>query len=279
MEVDGHRALADGGGGGATSPTPPLSNLPQVSTCGTICDLFPTTTPKPPTPKPDLGAIIAPLLSTEGGRPISQQEADDFKRRADQQKADLDAQIARDRENARCGASFWCTFASGAEAFGNDISRALAQNSVNQSLAAVEATGWVLGKTSQATGVSVGICAGGSAHGTPGVTGSVCIVGTPDGDSGIAVTTGGGGGLPSYNGLLGITVSNAQYVSDYAGPFASVSAGGGDKVRNFGGSVGIGTTSDGRTIVQGIVGWTPGGGMLPVSVSVDTTYTWILPYP
>jgi RHS repeat-associated protein len=279
IELDGHRALADGGGGGSPAPAPTPSPLPQVDSCAILCTVLPTARPQPPAPKPNLDAIIAPLLTPEGGHPVSPQEAEASRREADRQKAELDAQIARDRENARCSASFWCTFGTGAKAFGDDISQGVAEYSVNQSLALIGATAWTLGKTSQATGVSLGICAGGSAHGTAGVTGSACIVGTPDGDSGIIVNAGGGGGLPSYNGLLGISISNAQKVSDYGGPFASVSAGGGVGVNSWGGSFSIGRNDEGRTIWQGVAGWTPGVGLLPVSFSVDVTNTWILPYP
>ncbi|WP_334142557.1 RHS repeat-associated core domain-containing protein [Rhabdothermincola sp.] len=83
---------------------------------------------------------------------------------------------------------------------------------------AIRASGADVGlrTASAATGLSLGICAGGNVFGGYDLFGSICYMATPDGRSGFVEQHGFGGGAPAgINGLLGLSVSNAQCESDF----------------------------------------------------------------
>lgn len=136
-----------------------------------------------------------------------------------------------------------------------------------------QALSWV----SQATGTSLGGCAGGSAFGGFGVTGSICYYATPSGQSGITLEGGAGGGGPfGANFLIGPSVSNAQNLSDLGGWFAYGGASAGEGPYSAGLQGQIGQNSCGNTIWSTTPGWAPGlRTPAPFSFEGGGSYTWI----
>ena len=136
--------------------------------------------------------------------------------------------------------------------------------------------GQVLQAASTITGLTIGLCVGGSAVGF-GVSASAqaCYVTTPGGQSGATVTVGGGQGAgEGANAFFGGYVSNGQSLCDQGGTFYSAGGGAGDLAASGGGYVA--TSPNLQTWDLG-GGWTPGVSLLPVSEHVQKTQTWVFP--
>jgi RHS repeat-associated protein len=131
--------------------------------------------------------------------------------------------------------------------------------------------------TSEASGKTVGVCGGGGFTGGGSIHVSACYVASPNGQSAVTYTGGGGAGYPiGFNGFLGGTVSNAQSPSDLGRQFYTVGGSVGRLADNFGGSLSFGHNSCGRTIWQASGGWTPGEGFGPgASGYAGTSYTLV----
>jgi RHS repeat-associated protein len=120
---------------------------------------------------------------------------------------------------------------------------------------------------------------GGGVQGTVGAvsgTASGGIAFDGQGNTGIYVTLGGGGGtgVGGSGGVQG-AVSSGQDINDLGGWFNNVSAGGG---AGAGGSADVfgGTTQDGRQVVGGGATYGIGGG---AGSFAGRTFTWVIPLP
>ena len=130
---------------------------------------------------------------------------------------------------------------------------------VHVAVSAVHASpaGQVLQGVSSLTGLTIGLCVGGSAVGF-GVSASAqaCYVTTPGGQSGATLTVGGGQGLGAgANAFFGGYASNGQSLCDQGGTFYSAGGSGGEGVVSGGGFVA--TSPNLHTWDLG-GGWTPG---------------------
>jgi hypothetical protein len=138
--------------------------------------------------------------------------------------------------------------------------------------------GAALDLASSATGMSLGLCAGGSYFGGPAFAGSLCYMATPSGQSGFTLSLGAGGGGPlGVNGLIGPVVSNAQNLNDLHGPFGYAEGTAGEGVFGAGAQGSIGQNSCGRTIWSSTFGWAPGARFpvpLPFTFGGGASYTW-----
>lgn len=125
---------------------------------------------------------------------------------------------------------------------------------------------------SELTGMSVGVCAGAAGATVPffQATGSMCWYATPDGNHGLVASAGGGAGLPSLEGSLGLGVSNAQRMEQFEGISGYVSGSG----RGVGGSFGFGEDNNGNFVWQATGGWNPGVGQFPFGVGGGATKGW-----
>jgi RHS repeat-associated protein len=106
------------------------------------------------------------------------------------------------------------------------------------------------------SGQTIGLCAGGSVVAVYASTSSVCYVSTPSGQTGILLSSGHGlGGPVGANASLGLTLSNAQQLSDLAGSFSYVEGSAGEEEASAGGSY---AWKPGGGVKQATAGWTPG---------------------
>jgi RHS repeat-associated protein len=111
---------------------------------------------------------------------------------------------------------------------------------------------------SAVTGKTLGGCAGVGFVGGGSVHVSACYVASPNGQSAITYTGGGGAGFPiGAGGFFGATISNAQSPSELEGKFFTGGASGGDFVFSGGGSLAVGRDACGSSIWQVSGGWTP----------------------
>lgn len=98
----------------------------------------------------------------------------------------------------------------------------------------------------------MGFLGGGSLHGT------ACYVSSPNGQSAITYTGGGGAGFPiGIGGFVGPTFSNAQSPSELAGLFSTAGVSVGDGPFSAGGWGSVGQNACGQEIWQAGLGWTP----------------------
>jgi RHS repeat-associated protein len=122
----------------------------------------------------------------------------------------------------------------------------------------VSPVGQDLEVASEASGKTVGVCGGAGFTGGGSVHVSACYVASPNGQSAVTYTGGGGGGLPiGANLFLGGTVSNAQSPSELEGKFFTGGGSVGDLLFAGGGSVAVGRGACGSNIWQASGGWTP----------------------
>lgn len=111
------------------------------------------------------------------------------------------------------------------------------------------------------------------------MSGQLCYLATPSGQSGLTATVGGGAGGPlSASASIGPVVSNGQSLNDQGGVFkyGGASAGYGP----FSGGVfgAEGQNACGATIWDAGAAWTPNIGLgPPVSIHGGVSYTWTAP--
>jgi RHS repeat-associated protein len=140
--------------------------------------------------------------------------------------------------------------------------------------------GQALQLASDVTGATLGGCVGGSFPAGGSVSGSVCYLATPSGQSGITVTAGGGTGGPfNASGYIGPVVSNGQTLNEQGGSFQFGGASAGYGLWSAGACGAIGKNSRGETIWDASIGWTPSlrGLGPPVSVHGGVSNTWTFP--
>ncbi len=126
---------------------------------------------------------------------------------------------------------------------------------------------------SAATNKTLGVCAGGSAFGGVGGTGTACLAVTPDGDAGILATAGGGtaAGLGA-NGFFGIMASNATTQAELRGSSWGGWFGAGEGPLS--GSASWATSDSG--CYTGMIGWAPAFRTpwpLPVAWGAERSHT------
>jgi RHS repeat-associated protein len=143
---------------------------------------------------------------------------------------------------------------------------------VGATVVKVSPIGQDLQATSEASGKTVGICAGAGLVTGGAASVSACYVASPNGQSAITYTGGLGAGAGfGGNGFIGATISNAQQPSDVGGAFSLTGATVGSEL-TASGAYSEGINSCGKSIWQ-ITGGAGVGAGLPASVSFEATDT------
>ena len=131
-----------------------------------------------------------------------------------------------------------------------------------------------------ATGLTMGGCAGGSYFGGPALNANLCWVATPSGQTGFTFSLGGGGGGPlGVNALLGPVFSNAQNLCDLRGGFGYGEGSVGEYVFGGGTQGSIGNNRNNRAVWTAEGGWAPALRTpvpIPFTGGGGGSFTWVL---
>jgi RHS repeat-associated protein len=179
--------------------------------------------------------------------------------------------------NATDPTGYWCT-SFNIHCLGEDAGDAVGVGSrVGATLLHASTVGQGLQIASDLTGTTVGVCAGAGFVGGGSLHGSACYVSSPNGQSAITYTGGGGAGFPiGIGGFLGPTISNAQSPSELAGWFSTAGVSAGDGPFSAGGWGSVGQNACGQGIWQAGLGWTPNQTFpVPASFYAGPSYSFV----